>query len=66
MLTWLFGRVVDGEWRDPTVEEPIARITAMLQNSKDRTLVERHALWLLKRDSGAGLRVKETSSTRSF
>jgi hypothetical protein len=49
MLTWLFGRVADGEWRDPTVEEPIARITTMLQDLKDRTLVEKHALWLLKR-----------------
>lgn len=51
---------MDGEWRDPTVEEPIARITAILQDMKDRVLVERYALWLLKRDPHAGLRVRET------
>ena len=58
MLTWLFGRVADGDWRDPTVEEPVAKITAMLQNLTDRTLVERHALWLLQKDPDAGLRVR--------
>lgn len=59
MLTRLFGRVADGDWRDPTVEEPIARITTMLQDLTDRTLVERHALWLLQKDPDAGLRVRE-------
>ena len=59
MLTRFFGRVADGEWRDPTIGEPVARITAMLQDLKDRTLVERHALWLLKRDPHTGLKVRE-------
>lgn len=59
MLTWLFGRVADGEWRDPTVKEPITRITTMLQDLKDRTLVEKYALWLLQKDPDAGLKVRE-------
>ena len=59
MFTWLFGRVADGEWRDPTVKEPIARITAMLQILTDRALVEKYALWLLQKDPDAGLRVRE-------
>jgi hypothetical protein len=59
MLTWLFDRVVDGEWRDPTVEDPLARITTVLQDLKDRPLVERYALWLLQKDPDAGLKVRE-------
>ena len=51
--------MADGEWRDPTVAEPIARITTILQDLKDRTLVERYALWLLQKDPDAGLRVGE-------
>lgn len=58
MLTWLFGRVADGEWRDPTVKEPITRIMTMLQDLKDRTLVEKYALWLLQKDPDAGLKVR--------
>lgn len=59
MLTWLLDRVADGEWRDPTVKEPITRITTMLQDLKDRTLVEKYALWLLQKDPDAGLKVRE-------
>jgi len=55
----IFDRVADGEWRDPTVEEPVARITTILQDLKDLNLVERHALWLLQKDPDAGLRVRE-------
>ena len=66
MLTWSFCRIADGEWRDPTVEEPVARIAAMLQDFTDRALVERHALWLLKRDPDAGLRVREPFCLESF
>jgi hypothetical protein len=54
-------RVADGDWRDPTIEEPVARVTAMLQDLKDRGLIEKHAMWLLKRDPEAGLNVSETS-----
>jgi vacuolar protein sorting-associated protein 3 len=48
---------VDGEWKDDEIKDPLEQIMALLNESRDRALVQRWGLWLVKRDTASGLKV---------
>ena len=56
-LIWCADRVVDGEWVDETLIGPLPRIISLLLECKDRVLVQRYGIWLVKHDATAGLNV---------
>ncbi|KIM28040.1 hypothetical protein M408DRAFT_329694 [Serendipita vermifera MAFF 305830] len=63
-LIELYVNVAEGTWRDPSISDPVAKVRALLSNSKDRALVQKHALWLLKRDRHNGLKLLIRNESR--
>ena len=54
----LLSRLVDGEWTENDIQDPLGQMMALLSQSRDRGLVQRWGLWLIKRDPAAGLKVR--------
>ena len=50
-------RLVDGEWTDEGIKDPLEQMMALLNETRDRTLIQRWGLWLIKRDIASGLKV---------
>jgi hypothetical protein len=50
-------RLVDGEWTDEDIQDPLEQMMALLSETRDRMLIQRWGLWLVKRDASAGLKV---------
>jgi hypothetical protein len=53
----LYVKVANGLWRDESISDPVGKVKELLQSSRDLGLVQKYALWLLKRDSSSGLEV---------
>ena len=51
------ARLVDGEWTDDDIEDPLGRMMVLLNETRDRALVQQWGLWLVKRDTALGLKV---------
>ncbi|KAG8883192.1 hypothetical protein FRB99_004611, partial [Tulasnella sp. 403] len=56
-LLEIFSKVVDGDWADPLLPNPLPRVIDILNNCKDRILVQRYGIWLVKHDPAAGLKL---------
>ncbi|PIL23200.1 hypothetical protein GSI_14509 [Ganoderma sinense ZZ0214-1] len=52
-----WAKLVDGEWTDPDVQDPLARIFDMLSEKKDRVLIQKWVGWLVKKDSERALKL---------
>jgi hypothetical protein len=50
-------RLVDGEWVDDAVEDPLSSMFELLTRKRDRSLVGEWAVWLTKRDPERALKV---------
>ena len=52
-----FPRLVDGEWSDDDIVDPLSQIINFLSDKRDKALSQRWGLWLTKRDPDRGLKV---------
>ncbi|RPD60230.1 hypothetical protein L226DRAFT_563303 [Lentinus tigrinus ALCF2SS1-7] len=52
-----WSKLVDGEWEDPEVKDPLTRIFDLLSDRKDRTLIQRWTAWLVKKDADRALKL---------
>lgn len=57
---------MDGEWKDPALANPLPRIKDLLLETKDRVLVQRYGIWLIKHDPEASLKVRSVSVLFAF
>ena len=53
----VWSKLVDGEFRDPEVQDPLTRIFDLLTEKKDKGLIQRWTPWLVKKDSDRALKV---------
>ena len=58
-----WSKLVDGDWQDPEVQDPLTRIFDLLSDRKDRTLIHRWTAWLVKKDADRALKVRLFEST---
>ncbi|KAG8903936.1 hypothetical protein FRC01_008933 [Tulasnella sp. 417] len=56
-LLEIWTKVVDGEWKDPALANPLPRIKDLLMETKDRVLVQRYGIWLIRHDPEASLKL---------
>ncbi|KAJ2919054.1 hypothetical protein MD484_g1318, partial [Candolleomyces efflorescens] len=59
-LLEVWAKIVDGEWVDQDVPEPLLQMISLLTNKRDKALTQRWAIWLTKRDPEAGIRLLTT------
>ncbi|KAF5369852.1 hypothetical protein D9758_001393 [Tetrapyrgos nigripes] len=52
-----WAKLVDGEWTEEDIKDPIANIVSLLTEKKDRSLNQKWGLWLTKRDPERGLKL---------
>ncbi|KAI1785956.1 hypothetical protein LXA43DRAFT_1035560 [Ganoderma leucocontextum] len=52
-----WAKLVDGQWTDPDVQDPLSRIFDLLSEKKDRTLIQKWVGWLVKKDSERALKL---------
>ncbi|TBU43879.1 hypothetical protein BD309DRAFT_959701 [Dichomitus squalens] len=52
-----WAKLVDGEWMDAEVQDPLTRIFDLLSEKKDRALIQRWIPWLIKKDSERALKL---------
>ena len=57
----MLHRVVEGEWVDPDIPEPLLQMISLLTQKRDKALTQRWAIWLTKRDPEAGIKVRVPS-----
>lgn len=50
-------RLVDGEWTDDDIKDPLSQMFDLLVEKRDKTLTQRWGLWITKRDPEKGLKV---------
>ncbi|KZT66233.1 hypothetical protein DAEQUDRAFT_752201 [Daedalea quercina L-15889] len=61
LSTW--AKLVDGEWKDDEVKDPLGSIFALLGERRDRTLIQQWGIWLTKRDSDRALKLLTSLSS---
>ncbi|EIM88955.1 uncharacterized protein STEHIDRAFT_109263 [Stereum hirsutum FP-91666 SS1] len=47
----VWGRLVDGEWTDPDIPDPLTNMFDLLTDRKDRQLTQKWGIWLTRKDS---------------
>jgi hypothetical protein len=52
-----YRRLVDGEWTDDDIHDPISNMVTLLNEKRDRALTQKWGIWLTKRDPERGLKV---------
>ena len=50
-------RLVDGEWSDEDVIDPLTEMFTILTEKRDRALTQRWGVWLTRKDSHRALKV---------
>lgn len=50
-------RMVDGGLTDPGLPDPLPRVIALLSDCKDRVLIQRYGIWLIRHNPAAALDV---------
>ncbi|KAJ3492453.1 hypothetical protein NLJ89_g11233 [Agrocybe chaxingu] len=53
--TW--AKLIEGEWTDDDIQDPLSQMIALLAEKKDKALTQRWGLWLTKRDPERGLKL---------
>ncbi|KAF7363500.1 hypothetical protein MSAN_01006200 [Mycena sanguinolenta] len=56
-LLQVWAKLVEGEWTDDDIKDPIEDMLHLLSNSKNRVLTQKWGLWLTRRDPERGLRL---------
>ncbi|KAG6815680.1 hypothetical protein H0H93_009226, partial [Arthromyces matolae] len=49
--------IIDGEWTDNDIPDPLSDLINLLSEKRDRTLTQHWGLWLIKRDPERGLQL---------
>jgi hypothetical protein len=52
------SRLVDGEWTDEDIHDPLSDMFTLLAEKRDHTLTQRWGVWLTKKDSTRALKVR--------
>ncbi|KAH0578609.1 hypothetical protein H2248_003747 [Termitomyces sp. 'cryptogamus'] len=63
----VWSKLIDGEWTDEDIPDPLSNMVALLNEKRDRTLTQHWGLWLTKRNSERGLQLlmpKDTGKRR--
>lgn len=50
-------RLIEGEWTDEEIVDPLSQMIALLTEKRDRTLTQQWGIWLVKRDADRALKV---------
>ncbi|KAK2467972.1 hypothetical protein APHAL10511_000267 [Amanita phalloides] len=53
----LYAKLIDGEWKDRRIEDPVSDLVRLVQGKKDRSLIQKWALWLLSRHPDRGIKL---------
>ncbi|KAF8212185.1 hypothetical protein K438DRAFT_1957954 [Mycena galopus ATCC 62051] len=56
-LLQVWAKLVEGEWTDDDIKDPIEDMLQLLTNSKNRVLTQKWGLWLTRRDPERGIRL---------
>lgn len=56
-LLEIWSKLVSGEYTDSDIEDPLSRMFVLLNEKKDRSLVQQWGVWLTKQDSERGLKL---------
>ncbi|KAJ7235454.1 hypothetical protein B0H12DRAFT_1141579 [Mycena haematopus] len=56
-LLQVWAKLVEGEWSDEDIKDPIEDMLQLLGNSKNRVLTQKWGLWLTRRDPERGIRL---------
>ncbi|KAG6833263.1 hypothetical protein H0H87_009438 [Tephrocybe sp. NHM501043] len=56
-LLHVWSKIIDGEWTDDDIPDPLSNMITLLAEKRDRALTQHWGLWLLKRDSERGLQL---------
>ncbi|KAF6764428.1 hypothetical protein DFP72DRAFT_871830 [Ephemerocybe angulata] len=59
-LLEVWSKVVEGEWTDSDIPDPLLQMIALLTQKRNKALTQRWAIWLTKRDPEAGIRLLTT------
>ncbi|RXW21849.1 hypothetical protein EST38_g3994 [Candolleomyces aberdarensis] len=59
-LLEVWAKIVDGEWVDQDIPDPLLQMISLLTSKRDKALTQRWAIWLTKRDPEAGIRLLTT------
>lgn len=54
----LMTRLVDGEWTDPDIPDPLTNMFDLLTERKDRQLTQKWGIWLTRKDSERAIKVR--------
>lgn len=64
--SFTLNRIVEGEWKDPSVTNPLGEIIQLLSTSRNRDIVQRYGLWLARQEPVAAFSVRFlTDASRS-
>ncbi|TFY60724.1 hypothetical protein EVJ58_g4965 [Rhodofomes roseus] len=58
-----WAKLVDGEWKDDEVKDPLGSMFALLGERRDRTLIQQWSIWLTKRDPDRTLKLLTSLSS---
>ncbi|KAH9916048.1 uncharacterized protein B0H18DRAFT_885291 [Fomitopsis serialis] len=61
LSTW--AKLVDGEWKDNEVKDPLGSMFALLGERRDRTVIQQWSIWLTKRDPDRALKLLTSLSS---
>ncbi|KAJ7046834.1 hypothetical protein C8F04DRAFT_1061878 [Mycena alexandri] len=56
-LLQVWAKLVEGEWTDDDIRDPIEEIMNLLNSSKNRPLIQKWGLWLTRRDPERGIKL---------
>lgn len=51
-------RIVDGEWTDPDIPDPLTNMFDLLTERKDRALTQKWGVWLTRKDTERAINVR--------
>jgi hypothetical protein len=54
---FLFLRLVEGEWTDPEIPDPLSDMFTLLTARRDRALTQQWGVWLAGKDTERALKV---------
>lgn len=53
----VWAKLVEGQWHDEDIKDPLSEIITLVTTKRDRTLTQKWGLWLTKIDPSRGLKV---------
>ncbi|KAG5644493.1 hypothetical protein DXG03_008320 [Asterophora parasitica] len=55
-LLEVWSKIIDGQWTDADIKDPLSDMMTLLTEKRDRTLTQQWGLWLTQRDPERGLK----------